>query len=346
MSMTPPTIDSSKVMFLDALFPRGQRTLAWTWPDETLTGQELTDRQQQFQTTGSLGQRTIFISECPGQNGQQYCKRLVLHGAQGKDTGYYRCHYKDIKEVIDGTTAVRIHAFVRDPAQPFLMRGGSGSELETIYVTRSATHVIVPCLVTIPDLNVTLQSVCFHLLCHPLNLDLSRCLVPNFFCFSFSRTGSKIYEVKLFPEEPVELMVGEALTLNCTATVEFDTGVDIQWSYPGKQVPGRRCSQKLNISAGTNSWAETKPQREALSHATEAVQVLTIHYVNVTDTGPYVCTVTSMERTEILQTQVVVHGEQCRTHHYNKPVCFKGFEIPRRLVICEKIPKIKTQQTC
>lgn len=54
--------------------------------------------------------------------------------------------------------------------------------------------------------------------------------------FFFSRTGSQVYNVKLFPEEPVQLIVGEALTLNCTATVEFNAGVDIQWSYPGKQV--------------------------------------------------------------------------------------------------------------
>ncbi|XP_032410273.1 vascular endothelial growth factor receptor 3 [Xiphophorus hellerii] len=322
LSMTPPTIDSSKgdrVISVNetlSLTCRGQRTLAWTWPDETLIGQELTDRQQQFQTTRSLGQRTIFISECPGQNGQQYCKRLVLHGAQGKDTGYYRCHYKDINAIIDGTTAVRIYTFVRDPVQPFLMRGGSSSELETIYVTRSATHVIVPCLVTIPDLNVILKSYSGALETRGMKWDnkqgwsipryvidsspliIVTCIATlegkdyssdNYFIHT---TGSKIYEVKLFPEEPVELMVGEALTLNCTATVEFDTGVDIQWSYPGKQ---------------TNSWVETKPQREALSHATEAVQVLTIHYVNVTDTGPYICNVTSMERTEILQTQVIVH---------------------------------------
>lgn len=65
--------------------------------------------------------------------------------------------------------------------------------------------------------------------------------LPLSFCFSlpsfyFSRTGSQVYDVKLFPEDPVELIVGEALTLNCTALVEFNTGVDIQWSYPGKLV--------------------------------------------------------------------------------------------------------------
>jgi len=72
--------------------------------------------------------------------------------------------------------------------------------------------------------------------CWQCHYDLSCCLPPP---FSFSRTGTQVNDVKLFPEDSVELMVGEALTLNCTATVEFDTGVDIQWSYPGKQVLNR-----------------------------------------------------------------------------------------------------------
>ena len=75
----------------------------------------------------------------------------------------------------------------------------------------------------------------------PWPLSLSSSLCPSvspspFFSFSHPRTGTQIYDVKLFPEDPVELIVGEALTLNCTAMVEFDTGVNIEWSYPGKQV--------------------------------------------------------------------------------------------------------------
>lgn len=54
--------------------------------------------------------------------------------------------------------------------------------------------------------------------------------------FSLSHTGSHVYNIKLFPEDPVELIVGETLTMNCTALVEFDTGVDFQWSYPGRPV--------------------------------------------------------------------------------------------------------------
>lgn len=54
---------------------------------------------------------------------------------------------------------------------------------------------------------------------------------------------------------------------------------------------------------------DTKPYREALSHATEAVSILTIHSVNVTDTGPYSCNVTSIDTTQIQQTQVIVYGK-------------------------------------
>uniref|UniRef100_A0A3Q2DKZ1 Vascular endothelial growth factor receptor 3 n=1 Tax=Cyprinodon variegatus TaxID=28743 RepID=A0A3Q2DKZ1_CYPVA len=321
LSMTPPTLDGSKgdrvisVSETLSITCRGQRTLAWSWPDQTLFGQELTDRQSQLKTTGSPGQRTVFISECPGQKGQQYCKRLVLHNAQAKDTGYYRCYYKDIR-AIDGTTAVRTYAFVKDPVQPFLMRGGPSEGVQTIFIPRSATHVIVPCLVTVPDLNVTLYwysgpmnasgmkwnnkqgwSIPRYVIdSAPMVFVSCKAIVEGHLYSSDNYfihiTGGKIYEAKLFPEEPVELMVGEALTLNCTVMVEFEAGVDIQWSYPGKQ---------------TNNWVETKPQREALSHAVEAVNVLTIHHVNVTDSGLYICNATTMETNRVLQTQVIVH---------------------------------------
>uniref|UniRef100_A0A4W6DEN1 Vascular endothelial growth factor receptor 3 n=1 Tax=Lates calcarifer TaxID=8187 RepID=A0A4W6DEN1_LATCA len=289
---------------------RGQRTLAWAWPDQTLVVQELIDRQAQLSTPRAPGQRVAVVSECPGQRRKQYCKRLVLSGAQARDTGYYRCYYKDVKAIIDGTTAVSVYVFVRDPENPFLKR----DDIETIFISRPSTHVTVPCLVTVPDLNVTLHSL-------PYPLDNSKMTWDNKQGWSiptqiaetaltvgctatlggksfrsahyvFLTTGSKVYDVKLFPEDPVELIVGEALTLNCTATVEFDTGVNIQWSYPGKQ---------------TNSWVDTKPHREALSHATEAVSILTIHSVNVTDTGSYICNVTSTATTQIQQTQVIVH---------------------------------------
>lgn len=66
--------------------------------------------------------------------------------------------------------------------------------------------------------------------------------------FSLSHTGSHVYNVKLFPEDPVELLVGETLTMNCTALVEFDTGVDFRWSYPGSPV-GATVVRQTNINS-------------------------------------------------------------------------------------------------
>ncbi|XP_031713580.1 vascular endothelial growth factor receptor 3 [Anarrhichthys ocellatus] len=321
-SMTPPILDCSKE---DLVIPvhetltitcRGQHTLAWAWPDHTLVGQELTDRQAQLSTTRAPGQRVALVSECPGQPGRPYCKQLDLTGTRAKDTGYYRCYYKDVKAVIVGTTAVSVYVFVRDPEQPFLSYSPE-NDFGTILMTRSSTHVVVPCLVTVPDLNVTLHAYPTPLEKSGMTWDNKRgWSIPRQFVDSMPMiiglscvatlggkeyqstsylihmTGSQIYDFKLFPEDPVELIVGEALTLNCTALVEFDTGVDIQWSYPRKQ---------------PNSWEDTQPHREALSHATEAVSILTIHSVNVTDTGPYSCNLTTTDTTQTQQTQVIVY---------------------------------------
>uniref|UniRef100_A0A8C9Z8V6 Vascular endothelial growth factor receptor 3 n=1 Tax=Sander lucioperca TaxID=283035 RepID=A0A8C9Z8V6_SANLU len=270
---------------------RGQHTLAWAWPDQTLVGQELSDRQ------------------CPGQPGRPYCKSLVLNGAQARDTGYYRCYYKDVKAIIVGTTAVSVYVFVRDPEQPFLRRGSYSAEndLETILMTRFSTHVIVPCLVTVPDLNVTLHTYPTPLETSQMTWDNKRgWSIPRQIVDSVSMLIGIVYDVKLFPEEPVELIVGEALTLNCTALVEFDAGVDIQWSYPRKQV------------RSSNGWSHVE---RPLSHATEAVSILTIHSVNVTDTGPYSCNVTSMDTRHTQQTHVIVYEKPFISLNYrNGPV--------------------------
>lgn len=79
-------------------------------------------------------------------------------------------------------------------------------------------------------------------------------------------------------------------------------------------------SQNLNFglffSHQTNNWVDIKTQREALLHVTEAVSILTIHSVNVTDTGPYICNVTSIDTTLTQQTQVIVYGKLRTVHVY------------------------------
>lgn len=119
------------MLFLTCPLCRGEWTLAWTWPDRDLLGQELTNRQAQLPGSRSGGQRSALVSECPGQPKRQYCKRLTLTAAQAKDTGYYRCYYKDVKDVIVGTTAVSVYVFIRGEslgkALPETISGSSDS---------------------------------------------------------------------------------------------------------------------------------------------------------------------------------------------------------------------------
>lgn len=59
----------------------------------------------------------------------------------------------------------------------------------------------------------------------------------------------------------------------------------------------------------TNDLVQITTLRESLSQATMASSALTIHSVNVTDTGRYSCNVTGLDGTYTQQTQVVVHGK-------------------------------------
>lgn len=54
------------------------------------------------------------------------------------------------------------------------------------------------------------------------------------FSFFFLLTVSNIMDVYLNSSGPVQALKGERLVLNCTATAEFNTRVNITWDYPGK----------------------------------------------------------------------------------------------------------------
>ncbi|KAM6977833.1 vascular endothelial growth factor receptor 3 [Aplochiton taeniatus] len=364
-SMTPPTLESPKE---DLVIPvnerltitcRGQRTLAWAWPDTTLLGLELTDRQAQLQPTSSPGQRSVLVTECQGEPGKPYCKTLVLSGAQGNDTGSYRCYYRDIQAVIDGTTAVSIYVFVSDPDEPFLRHSDSDvNDLETIFITAYSLHILVPCLVTVPDLNVTLYSWeqppmvledgemrwdnkrGWSVPRHTVD---SRPFFIGLFCMTtlngkefrstsylVHATGSQVYDVKLFPEDSVELIVGEPLTLNCTAIVEFNAAVDLIWSYPGKQI---------------NRIVSIQHQRDVLMSNTEATSILTIDSVNVNDTGSYTCTAVGMDTRRDLSTHVIVHEKPFISLDYRSGPLAEATAGQKSLKLQVKVSAYPTPET-
>uniref|UniRef100_A0A8C1XFR2 Vascular endothelial growth factor receptor 3 n=1 Tax=Cyprinus carpio TaxID=7962 RepID=A0A8C1XFR2_CYPCA len=236
--------------------------------------------------------------------GKPYCKTLILTNTQANDSGYYRCFYQDIKDIIDGTTAASIFVFVRGEN---CKQTNFSLELKlAIFITDSQTHIEVPCLVSDPDLKVSLFSAPLLLEGNEITWNNKRgWLVPShifknsstfmgFFCttsvhnnehrssiFIVQAIGLKFYKLKLFPEDsPVELMQGEGLELNCTALVEFNTGVEFHWDYPGQKV---------------------------ITRATEVSSILTIRSVNVDDSGYYTCSAISVEGKQKQHTVVLVH---------------------------------------
>uniref|UniRef100_A0A673JLE2 Vascular endothelial growth factor receptor 3 n=1 Tax=Sinocyclocheilus rhinocerous TaxID=307959 RepID=A0A673JLE2_9TELE len=299
-SMSPPTLDNTKDQLVinanDTLTItcRGQRILDWSWPEVSLSKVELTDRQDQQSPVDTPGHRAVRVKECQGEPGKPYCKTLILTNTQANDSGYYRCFYQDIKAIIDGTTAASIFVFVRDPQHPFIKR--NENDMETIFITDSQTHIEVPCLVSDPDLKVSLFSVGPPTAAHLISLFLQNRL-GDLFVFLLTSpclqhpTGLKFYELKLFPEDsPVELMQGEGLELNCTALVEFNTGVEFHWDYPGQK----------------NRLASFQSVRNILDKATEVSSILTIRSVNVDDSGYYTCSASSVEVKQEFTT-VLVH---------------------------------------
>lgn len=366
-SMTPPTIDRPREdIVIQAqetltITCRGQLTLTWVWPEHTLVGQELPDRQAQPGPTGSPGQTATWVRECQGQPGRPYCKTLVLTGARANDTGYYRCYYRDIGALIDGTTAASVYVFVRDPQVPFLQRSSPSKDsnnLGSILITRSSTYFTVPCLVTDPDLNVTLYSWGqIHDLLEEEGMrwdNKQGWLVPRlvlamkaqifgFICktsiqgqvhesslFVVLPTGSQIYDVKLYPEDSVELIVGEALTLNCTAMVEFDTGLSFKWFYPGRQ---------------TNSSVSFQNLRKSQSSFTEVVSILTIHSVNISDAGSYICSTISTTKTPDLKTEVMVHEKPFISLNYRSGPVVEATAGQKSLKLLVKVSAYPAPET-
>uniref|UniRef100_A0A665UVR7 Vascular endothelial growth factor receptor 3 n=1 Tax=Echeneis naucrates TaxID=173247 RepID=A0A665UVR7_ECHNA len=231
----------------------------------------------QLSTPRSPGQRVAVVSACPGQNGRQYCKRLVLSKAQGIDTGYYRCFYQDHKPSIEGTNSVSIYVFVKGDYYfcvclcilfqypPILEQSGitwdnkQGWSIPRPIIDSATMLIGFHCAATLGGKDYRSTNYLIH------------------------NAGSQVYDVKLFPEDPVELMVGEALTLNCTASVEFNTGVDMQWSYPGKQFLLTRPTVTWRLSPIVNLCL--MPQRWLAS----SPSTLSIPFINlVYRTGPKV----------------------------------------------------------
>ncbi|XP_078220915.1 vascular endothelial growth factor receptor 3 isoform X3 [Callithrix jacchus] len=303
-SMTPPTLNITEESYvIDAgdslsISCRGQHPLEWAWPGA-----------QEAPATGDKdSEDTGVVQDCEGTETRPYCKVLLLGEVRANNTGCYLCYYKYIKARIEGTTAASSYVFVRDFKQPFI------NNADTLLVNKKDA-MWVPCLVSIPGLNVTLRSqssvlwpdgqevvwddrrgmrVPTPLLRDALYLQCQTTWGDQDFLsnpFLVHITGNELYDIQLFPKKSLELLVGEKLVLNCTVWAEFDSGVTFDWDYPGKQ-------------AQRGKWV---PERRSQQTHTELSSILTIHNVSQHDLGSYVCEANNGIEKFRDSTEVIVH---------------------------------------
>ncbi|EGW02874.1 Vascular endothelial growth factor receptor 3, partial [Cricetulus griseus] len=268
-SMTPPTLNITEESYVidtgDSLSIscRGQHPLEWTWPGA----------QEVLTTGGKDGEETQAVQDCEGTEAKPYCKVLLLAQTHANNTGSYHCYYKYIKARIEGTTAASTYVFVRALARVTLGHMALpnsysiSSDFEQPFINKPDTLLVnrkdsmwVPCLVSVPGLNITLrsQSSVLHpdgqevlwderrgmrvpttLLRDALYLQCETTWGDQDFLsnpFLVHITGNELYDIQLFPKKSLELLVGEKLVLNCTVWAEFNSGVTFDWDYPGKQV--------------------------------------------------------------------------------------------------------------
>ncbi|XP_034634655.1 vascular endothelial growth factor receptor 3 isoform X3 [Trachemys scripta elegans] len=313
--MTPPTLSITEeehtINSKDTLTItcRGQHPLEWSWPGGLVDPDQGEKENETVVLVNLSGGRTIREEDCEGTDTKPYCKVLVLTGTQANDTGYYRCYYKYISAKIEGTTAISIYVFVRDFEQPFINRP------ETLLINKKG-NTWVPCLVSIPDLNITLflpSSVIYpdgrrilwdnkkgmlvptHLIKDSLFVQCETIIDKKLFrsnYFIVHVTGNELYDIQLFPKKAMELLVGEKLVLNCTVWAEFNAGVNFQWDYPGKQM--HRAVAEL-------------PERRSQQTHTELSSILIIQNVSQQDLGKYVCMASNGEHTFEESIDVIVH---------------------------------------
>ncbi|KAJ8277103.1 hypothetical protein GJAV_G00071510 [Gymnothorax javanicus] len=259
----------------------------------------------------SLAEGRVSLSDCSG-NGL-FCSALNLTKATANETGEYRCSYRDLP-VEDRKTSAAVYIYVQDYKSPFVR---SSQNYDVVFI-REGQQVVIPCLGSVEDLNVTLYTeyprrelildglavqwdsrrgfiVPSHLISYA-SLAFCQTRILNH-TFQSSRyiiavVGYKINDLSVSPAHQ-RLTVGERLELNCTAHTELNVGLDFQWIYPQSRV-------KWNIS-------ETRFYKRKLWDSLVLSSSLILENVSLSDTGDYICSASSGQMTKSSRATLVVY---------------------------------------
>uniref|UniRef100_A0AAR2IKJ4 receptor protein-tyrosine kinase n=1 Tax=Pygocentrus nattereri TaxID=42514 RepID=A0AAR2IKJ4_PYGNA len=238
----------------------------------------------------------LAVTDCSGDG--LFCSTITLTAAMANETGEYRCSYKNLA-VEDGKTAKTVYVFVQDYRMPFVR---SVQDYDVVFI-REDEQVVIPCLGTLEDLNVTLFTK------YPMKelatdgkdtfWDSKRgFILPSHvisyagvvFCqtrlhnetfqsslYIVAVVGYKIYDLTVSPTHE-KLTVGERLVFNCTARTELNVAINFQWSLPQDRVS----VLKNGLSISSEEY-RMKPAKDSL----------TIFDVTEKDAGNYTVVMTN-----------------------------------------------------
>uniref|UniRef100_A0A672J3P1 receptor protein-tyrosine kinase n=1 Tax=Salarias fasciatus TaxID=181472 RepID=A0A672J3P1_SALFA len=268
------------------LLTRGRWELSWAFP-AGLTRDEV----------------QVEDSRC-GRTSQQYCSRVTVRRSQSQHTGLFRCRYRHRTQ-----KQAAIYVYVADSQQPFVEPPDMSPGV--LYM-KEKEPLVIPCRVTHPNITTTLVKFPSP----GLSPDQRNIIwsskkgftvrtptfyyIGLFYCqtvaegvkhksriYFVHRPVSNITDVYLNSSGPVQALKGERLVLNCTATAELNTRVNITWDYPGK----------------------VRPETLLLRHQTHMLfyNILTIPKLQRSDRGLYTCRVTSGNQSKQQKVTVTVY---------------------------------------
>ncbi|KAF0028109.1 hypothetical protein F2P81_019196 [Scophthalmus maximus] len=280
-------LDTNQTLLLSC---RGRWELTWAFPSGV-----------------TRDQVRVEHSRC-GRTSQQYCSRVTVSHSRAQDTGLFRCRYRHRPR-----KQTSVYVYVTDSQQPFVEHPDMSPDV--LYL-KEKQPLVIPCRVTHPNVTTTLVK----LPSHSLSPDQRNIIwsskqgftirtptfyyIGLFFCqtvidgvthkshkYFVHRPVSNIMDVYLNSSGPVQALKGKRLVLNCTATGELNSRVNISWDYPGK-----------SSNVGSTSKRLHKQTTHILFY-----NILTIPKLQRSDRGLYTCRVTSGEKTKQQKVTVTVY---------------------------------------
>ncbi|XP_072467911.1 vascular endothelial growth factor receptor 1 isoform X2 [Notamacropus eugenii] len=269
---------------------------------------------------------SITTSVC-GRNGKQFCSTLTLSRAQANHTGYYSCRYLSTPVSKKRRTESTIYIFINDTGSPFVEPHSTMPE--TVHMTEGQ-EMIIPCRVSAPDITVALKKFQIpdgktltpdgktiiwdnkrgFIIPKPnyIFIGLLSCettvnghlYITNYLTY---RQDNTIIDVQLSTPNPVKLLKGQTLALNCTVTAAWNTRVQMTWNYPGE----------------ANNRASITPRFDpSNSQANVFYSILIIDKVQSKDKGLYTCQVKSGPSFKSANTTVHVYEKPFITVKHRK----------------------------